>query len=101
MKKSLLYFSTEDCAPCRVMERLLAEVLTEHTAQHLLEKIDISKFPGVAERFGISTVPVLVLIDSGVIADVCMGAISKEYLLTFLTPLLEEAATEDHANSSR
>ncbi len=101
MKKSLLYFSTADCAPCRVMERLLAEVLPKHAAQDLLEKIDISKFPGIGERLGITTVPALVLVNNGVIADVCVGAVSKEYLITFLSPLLKEAANEDHANNNR
>lgn len=101
MKKSLLYFYTDDCAPCRVMERLLAELLAEHAGDELLQKIDVAKFPGIAERFGVSKVPALLLFEDGIIADVCLGAVSKEYLTTFLSPLREEAATRNDADSSR
>lgn len=76
---------TPGCGPCAALSPLLDELSTNLADQLTIEKIDVSKFPDVAHRFNVRSVPTLLLFKRGALAGTRTGAASKAQLLTWLS----------------
>lgn len=60
----VLAFSTPDCVPCRTQQKpALAELQRRYPARLAVREVDAAAEPGLAERFGIMTVPSTVVVD--------------------------------------
>jgi thioredoxin-like negative regulator of GroEL len=65
-KPQLVYFYSARSGPSRRVEGYLAQVL-QRRANHdafLLHRVDVDEQPAIASRFGIRTLPTLVVIDN-------------------------------------
>ena len=64
MSKTLLYFTSRDCSPCKVMLPITKVLCSE--ANVPINEIDVSTVNGrtESERWGIFSVPTLILIDN-------------------------------------
>lgn len=67
----LVDFHATWCQPCKSMEPLLAAVDADTIP---VVKVDIEAAPDVASRFGVRSVPTLVLFKGGQAVDVRIGA---------------------------
>lgn len=74
----LVDFHAEWCGPCKMMEPAVKTVARETDAAVL--KVDIDKHQGLAGRFGVRSVPTLVLFRNGEPAQRAMGAQSEQAL---------------------
>ena len=61
----LLDFHASWCAPCKALAPTLDELARSYGDAMQLAKIDIDEAPGLAERFGVRSVPMLVLYRAG------------------------------------
>lgn len=60
----VLAFSTPDCVPCRTQQKpALQELLRRYPERVEVRDVDAAEQPGLADRFGIMTVPSTVVID--------------------------------------
>lgn len=60
----VIAFTTPDCAPCRMRQRPALEYLHRaHPRDVDIREVDATVEPGLAERFGILSVPSTVVID--------------------------------------
>jgi thioredoxin-like negative regulator of GroEL len=65
----LVFFTSQQSGPARRMESLLAHIARKERDQLRVRKVDVDASPGIAARFGISTVPALALVkDRRVVA---------------------------------
>lgn len=62
MKYKLLDFYSESCGPCRMMDPIVAKVLSQ-VEEFELEKVNIMEDPVRANSFGITSVPTFVLLN--------------------------------------
>jgi putative thioredoxin len=62
------------CGPCRTLGPVLEKLAQEFQGAFKLAKIDIDRWPELAEAFGVQSVPTVVLVKQGQIADGFMGA---------------------------
>lgn len=72
------------CGPCRAIAPMLEELATELAGKVKIVKIDVDESPDVASRFGIRSIPCLVLFKNGEEADRVVGAQGKAQLKSWL-----------------
>lgn len=78
--RMLLYFYSEHCVPCRSVTPLVEEL--DRRGEGVV-KLDVRRHLMTARRFGVRTTPSLVLVESGRIAGIHAGAISRATLQQF------------------
>lgn len=69
----LVDFYADWCAPCKMVAPLMDELAHTHVGKLLVVKIDTDRAPEIAERYGIRSIPTLILFDSGEEAERSMG----------------------------
>ncbi|MGN0482595.1 MAG: thioredoxin [Lachnospiraceae bacterium] len=71
------------CGPCKMIAPIVEE-LAEEYADVVLGKVNVDEEPSLAQRYGIMSIPTLVLIQNGEVAKKCIGLQSKEDLKEFI-----------------
>lgn len=74
----LVDFHAEWCGPCKMMEPAVAAIASDTDAAVL--KVDIDRHQGLAGRFGVRSVPTMVLFRDGEPAQRVVGAQSQAAL---------------------
>ena len=72
------------CEPCKTLGPLLEQLATEYKGAFRLGKVDVDKNQQLAAMFGIRSVPTVVLVKDGQIADGFAGALPLGQLREFL-----------------
>lgn len=73
--KSILYFSSPTCAPCRALWPTVEQVAAEQGLK--LTKYDITEAPSIARAYGVMAVPTVIVVKDGVPGDRLVGLYSK------------------------
>lgn len=60
---SLLYFRSDNCAPCTTQELYLNNLEQEYTGVFNFRRIDTDYEPETAARYGVFTVPTTLIVD--------------------------------------
>ncbi len=76
----LVDFSATWCGPCKKLEPIISEVAGEYDGRLKVVKVDIDKARDTAVRFGVMSVPTLVLFRDGAVKDQIVGLVSKRAL---------------------
>ncbi|MDY4255207.1 MAG: thioredoxin [Oscillospiraceae bacterium] len=79
----LLDFYADWCGPCRMVSPIVDEI-AEERADIKVGKINVDEESELAERFGIFSIPALVVIKDGKIVNQSVGARPKAQILAML-----------------
>ena len=82
-KPVLLDFWAPWCAPCRMVVPIVEEIASEH-ADIKVGKINVDEQPELANKFGIMSIPTLVVMKNGKIIQQVSGARPKNAILQML-----------------
>ena len=82
-KPVLLDFYADWCGPCRMVGPIVDEI-AEERADIKVGKIIVDEESELAERFGIFSIPALVVIKNGKIVNQSVGARPKAQILDML-----------------
>ena len=82
-KTVLLDFYADWCGPCRMVSPTVDEIASER-ADILVGKINVDEEAELAGAFGIISIPTLVVLKDGKIANQAVGVRSKEQILAML-----------------
>jgi thioredoxin 1 len=72
------------CPPCRKMGPVIDELARVTDGRVTVGKLDVDQHPAVAERYGVRSIPTLLLFHEGKLVDRRVGALPLEELQAFL-----------------
>jgi len=76
----LVDFSATWCGPCKRLEPIVSEIASEYVGRLKVVKVDIDQAPTTASKFGVMSVPTVLLIQGGAVKDQVVGLVSKQHL---------------------
>ena len=80
----LVDFYADWCAPCRMIEPIVEEVADDFAGRVEIRKADLDKMPRIAARFGVRSIPTLMVFKDGSPQDILVGAVAKSRLTELL-----------------
>ena len=83
-KAVLLDFGAEWCGPCKMIAPLLDEVADKYEDNLDVVKLNVDENPNTAQKYGIRSIPTLILFKDGAVQAQIMGAMPKSQLEEFL-----------------
>ena len=76
----LVDFSATWCGPCKKLEPIVHEIAGDYEGRLKVVKIDVDKSPTIAAKFGVMSVPTVILFRQGTVKDQVIGLVSKRAL---------------------
>lgn len=80
-KVVLVDFFATWCGPCRMLSPVLEEVLEEANGEFDIVKVDVDESYDLAKKFGVMSVPTMIIFQDGVEADKIIGYRQKDDIL--------------------
>lgn len=68
------------CGPCKMIAPVIEEIAKEYKGKIKVAKLDVQHAAQIASKFGIISIPTLILFKDGKVAEKSVGALSKESL---------------------
>jgi len=68
------------CAPCRMIAPLVEEIANDKEGSLKVAKMDVDNNPEVAAKYGIRSIPTLLIFKNGEVVDQLVGAVPKTML---------------------
>jgi len=85
----LVDFWAEWCGPCHAVAPVLDKIVEERNGEVKLVKVNIDEERGLAERYGIASIPTMIIFRNGEPAEVAVGAQPKGALERSLGLVIE------------
>jgi thioredoxin 1 len=73
-------FWAEWCGPCHAVAPVLDQIATERSTELRLAKVNIDEEPALAQRYGVMSIPTIILFRDGEPAAAAIGAQPKKML---------------------
>ncbi len=84
----LVDFWAQWCGPCKMIAPIINELADDYAGKAKVGKVDIDDHQALAAKFGITSIPTLLVFKGGEVADQIMGLRPKEDLAAALDKAL-------------
>src|SRR5229473_7963622 len=78
-------FWAEWCGPCRMIAPALEEISSSLDGKVKIVKLNVDENPQVAAKYGIQSIPTLMIFKSGQMASRQIGAVARQKLEQWIT----------------
>jgi thioredoxin 1 len=80
----LMDFWAEWCGPCKMIAPILDQIADEYKGRLHIAKLDVEENQSIAMKYGVRSIPTLILFKGGVVEAQHVGMLSKEQLVKIL-----------------
>lgn len=77
---TLVDFWAEWCGPCRMIAPIVEELAKEYDGKVLVGKLDVDTNPEVAMKYGIRSIPTILILKDGEVVQKQIGVTTKQNL---------------------
>ncbi|MCK5457125.1 MAG: thioredoxin [Melioribacteraceae bacterium] len=87
-KPVLIDFWAAWCAPCRMIAPIVEELAQEYDGKVKIGKLDVDSNQQTAIKYGVRSIPTVLIIKNGEVADTIIGALPKAAFVDKLEAVL-------------
>src|ERR1700710_2612756 len=80
------------CGPCKALTGPLNEIAAERAGQLVVAKVDVDANPDLAALYNIRSIPSLLLVRNGKVAEMLVGLRSKAEILRHIDSVAQSSA---------
>jgi len=77
-------FWAEWCGPCKMVAPILDEIATEQAGKVKVTKLNVDENPAIAQRYGVMSIPTMLVFEGGEVIKSIVGAKPKATLMAEL-----------------
>lgn len=81
----LVDFFATWCGPCRMLSPIIEEIAAEYDGKIKVGTVNVDEEPALAEKFGVESIPTLIVFKDGKPANSSVGYIPKESVEALLS----------------
>ena len=85
---TVIDFWAEWCGPCRMIGPIIEELATEYGDEVLVGKVNVDDNPEISMKFGIRSIPTVLILKDGEVVEKQIGVASKKALTDKIAPYL-------------
>ena len=86
--KTMKYFSAVWCGPCKAIAPVIEEIAGEYEGQVKVGKVDVDQNQNTAMKFGVRSIPTLLVIKDGEVVNQIVGAVPKGSITDILKEVI-------------
>lgn len=72
------------CGPCRMLGPVVAEIAEEYEGRVKVGKVNVDEEPELAAAFNVSSIPTVIVVKNGAVAEVSIGYKPKSELVKLI-----------------
>ncbi|OGG23986.1 thioredoxin [Candidatus Gottesmanbacteria bacterium RIFCSPLOWO2_01_FULL_43_11b] len=76
------------CGPCRMQDPIVSEIAKEMEGKVKIGKLNVDENPMTAQKFGVMSIPTLMIFKNGTVVKQFIGVQSKETIKSELNKLI-------------
>ncbi|MEE9542659.1 MAG: thioredoxin [Thermodesulfobacteriota bacterium] len=86
---ALIDFWATWCAPCKAIAPIVEEMAAKYDGKLKVAKMNVDDNQLTPVKYGVRSIPTLILFKNGEVADQVIGAVSKSHIEDFIDRALE------------
>ncbi len=76
-KVALVDFWASWCGPCMMLGPVIEELAADYEGKAIIAKVNVDENPNTAAKYGIRSIPTMLVIKNGQVVDQMVGAMPK------------------------